>query len=184
MKDYRQLPPNLPQPQDDGAADHLPGAELISEPLQATNGEAIDLREPDLLVLYVYPRTGEPGEPSPPGWDDIPGARGCTPENCAFRDHAGDLAALGATVYGLSSQPIEEQQSFVEREHMPYPLLNDAELRLASDPGLPTFEAAGMTLYKRLTLVARRGRIEHVFYPVFPPDTHASEVVAWLHAAD
>ena len=125
----------------------------------------------------------EPGEPSPPGWDEYPGARGCTPENCAFRDHAADLATLGASVYGLSAQPLEEQISFAEREHMPYPLLNDAALRLASGLGLPTFEAGGMTLYKRLTLIARRGRIEHVFYPVFPPDTHAGDVVSWLRAA-
>jgi len=132
------------------------------------------------LVAYVYPRTGVPGEPNPDGWDAIPGARGCTPQSCSFRDHVADLSAHGAHVVGISAQTAEAQAEFAEREHIPYPLLADPELRLAEAMRLPTFETAGMTLYRRLTFVARRGRIEKVFYPVFPPDRNAAEVLAWL----
>jgi peroxiredoxin len=136
------------------------------------------------LVLYVYPATGVPGQPMPHGWDDIPGARGCTPENCAFRDHARELEELGATVHGLSAQALDEQRDFADRERMPYALLNDTELALARELDLPTFEAGGRTLYKRLTLIARAGRIEKVFYPIFPPDEHIDKVLAWLgHAS-
>jgi peroxiredoxin len=181
-RDLERLPADLPVPQDDGAAEGLAGRMLPSLALASTGGGPVDLAEAAMgtLVLYVYPRTGTPGETVPPGWDEIPGARGCTPENCAFRDHAHDLAALGATVHGLSAQPLEEQQAFAEREAMPYPLLNDADLLLARELGLPTFEFAGRRLYKRLTLIARAGRIDKVFYPVFPPEAHASEVLAWL----
>ena len=132
------------------------------------------------LVLYVYPATGVPGRPLPEGWDDIPGARGCTPENCGFRDLARELDELGATVHGLSAQPLDEQREFAEREHMPYPLLNDTGLALARELDLPTFEVEGRSLYKRLTLIARGGRIEKVFYPVFPPGEHATDVLASL----
>ena len=179
------LPPNLPVPQDDGAARDLPGRELPALRLESTAGEPVDLREAAraLLVLYVYPRTGGPGIPDIEGWDEIPGARGCTPENCAFRDHARELADLGARVHGLSSQRLEEQRDFAERERIRYPLLNDAGLGLAHDPGLPTFEAGGLRLYRRITLIVRAGRIEHVFYPVFPPDEHPAEVLSWLRAA-
>jgi peroxiredoxin len=136
------------------------------------------------LVVYVYPRTGTPGKASPHGWDAIPGARGCTPENCSFRDHQADLAELGARVHGLSSQPIDEQHEFAAREHMPFALLNDSALRLRDELGLPTFETEeGATLYKRLTFIARAGRIERVFYPVFPPDTHVDDVLAALRVA-
>jgi peroxiredoxin len=134
------------------------------------------------LVLYVYPRTGVPGQPSPEGWDEIPGARGCTPQNCAFRDIYGDLRALGATVHGLSAQPLAEQREFAARERIPYPLLNDSQLRLRDDPGLPTFEAGGMRLYKRLTLIARAGRISNVIYPVFPPGSDAAGALASLRS--
>jgi peroxiredoxin len=184
-RDVHALPPDLPVPRDDGAARGLPGRELPPLRLEATRGGAVDLRDAarDLLVLYVYPRTGGPGIPDVPGWDEIPGARGCTPENCAFRDHARELAELGATVHGLSAQPLEEQREFAERERIPYALLNDSALDLVTDPGLPTFEAGELRLYRRLTLIARAGRIEHVFYPVFPPDAHASEVLSWLRAA-
>ena len=165
--DYRSLPDGLPAPVDDGAADHLPGLELPDW-----------LRRPGLLVAFVYPRTGTPGEPLPPGWDDIPGARGCTPQSCAFRDHHGALASLGATVVGISAMDAGEQAAFAEREQLPYELINDSSLRLRDALRLPTFETAGMTLYKRLTLVARDGRIEKVFYPVFPPDRNAGDVEA------
>ena len=128
----------------------------------------------------MYPRTGLPGGLSPDGWDAIPGARGCTPQSCAFRDHAADLAAAGAHVVGISSQTPAEQSEFAAREHIPYPLLADPGLELAAALGLPTFEAGDGTWYRRLTFVARRGTIEAVFYPVFPPDRDAAEVLAWL----
>jgi peroxiredoxin len=180
--DFRDLPEGLPVPEDDGAADGLTGRALPPVTLEATSGDPVDLFEAaqGTLVLYVYPRTGTPGQPLPAGWDEIPGARGCTPENCSFRDHAAELAELGTRVHGLSAQPIEEQREFAEREKMPYPLLNDARLILAPRLGLPTFQVDDMRLYRRLTLITRRGRIERVFYPVFPPDTHVDEVIAWL----
>ncbi|HKG38682.1 MAG TPA: peroxiredoxin [Conexibacter sp.] len=152
--------------------------------LPATTGGEIDLAavaaDAGTLVLYLYPRTGTPGEPSPDGWDAIPGARGCTPQSCAFRDHAGDLAALGARVIGLSAQSAEEQAAFVKREHLPFALLSDPALRLAHELRLPTFEAAGMRLYRRITLVIEDGAIAKVFYPVFPPDRNAADVLTWL----
>jgi len=177
--DLHRLPPGLPVPEDDGAADHLPGTSVPDVRLTATRGEPVDLARAaqDTLVLYIYPRTGGPGVVLPDEWDEIPGARGCTPENCAFRDHARELAAAGARVYGLSAQPLDEQCVFAEREAMPYPLLNDQGLVLAARLGLPTFEAGGLRLYRRLTLIARRGRIEHVSYPVRAPAQHAAEVL-------
>lgn len=185
--DYRSLPPDLPVPVDDGAADHLPGLAVPAVRLPSTLGGEIDLAEaaagPGRLVVYVYPRTGTPGEPLIEGWDAIPGARGCTPQSAAFRDHVSDFAALGATVLGVSAQSPEDQAEFAAREAIPYPLLSDAGLALARDLRLPTFEAGGLTLYRRLTFVAREGRIEHVVYPVFPPDENAAEVLAWLAGA-
>ena len=182
MTGLGRLPDGLPVPEDDGAADGLAGQGLPAVELASTSGQPVELAAAaaGTLVLYVYPRTGTPGETLPEGWDAIPGARGCTPENCAFRDHAHVLAALGATVHGLSAQPLEEQRDFAEREQMPFALLNDTGLLLADGLGLPTFESAAGRLYRRLTLIARAGRIERVFYPVFPPDTHAADVVAWL----
>jgi peroxiredoxin len=178
------LPPDLPVPVDDGAAGHLRGLELPRLALPSTLGGMFDLgavaAEAGTLVLYVYPRTGTPGQPSPDGWDAIPGARGCTPQSCAFRDHAGELAALGATVVGLSAQPAEEQRELAAREQIPFALLSDTELQLAEGLRLPTFEVAGMRLYKRITLIAVSGTIAKVFYPVFPPDRNAADVVAWL----
>lgn len=177
------LPADLPVPVDDGAADGLEGRALPSLRLPSSLGGDVDLRSAaagGTLVVYVYPRTGVPGEPLPAGWDDIPGARGCTPENCAFRDAEAGLRAAGATVMGLSAQAPAEQREFAQRERIPYPLLNDSQLALAAELGLPTFEAGDMTLYKRLTFVAEHGRIVKVFYPVFPPDGHALEVLAWL----
>jgi len=182
--DFNALPRDLPVPKDDGAADHLPGRALPALALRATTGGAIDLAavaaEAGTLVLYVYPRTGIPGEPAPDGWDAIPGARGCTPQSCAFRDHQAELRALGAETIGLSAQPAAEQAEFAAREHIPFPLLSDPHLELAAALGLPTFTAAGMTLYKRITLIVRDGSIAHVFYPVFPPDRNAVDVLAWL----
>jgi peroxiredoxin len=176
------LPPDLPVPIDDGAADHLQGAGLPSLSLPSTSGGEVNLAEAagGTLVLYCYPRTGRPGEPLPPGWDEIPGARGCTPQSCAFRDHFAELQALGGAVLGLSAQPLEDQVEFADRVHLPYPVLSDPALRLADALRLPTFEVAGMRLYRRLTLVASEGQIVKVFYPVFPPDRNASEVLSWL----
>jgi peroxiredoxin len=183
VTDVYSLPPDLPVPEDDGAADHLPGAQLPSLSLPVAGGGQFDLAgsaASGTLVAFVYPRTGTPGVPLPPGWDDIPGARGCTPQTCAFRDRHAELTELGATVVGISAMDPAEQAAFAEREQIPYPLLNDGPLRLRDELGLPTFSVHGMTLYKRLTMVARGGRIEKVFYPVFPPDRNADDVEAWL----
>jgi peroxiredoxin len=179
--DPRILPPGLPVPEDDGGARHLPGLAVPALRLPSTAGE-LDLRAAaaGTLVLYVYPRTGRPGVPPPDGWDETPGARGCTPQSCAFRDHRAELAALGAEVVGMSAQTLADQREFAGREHIPYPLIADPDLRLAAALDLATFEIGGMRLYRRITIVARAGRIEHVFYPVFPPDRNAAGVVAWL----
>jgi peroxiredoxin len=182
--DYTSLPPDLPVPEDDGAADHLPGSSLPSLELPSTAGGTADLSAlgPGRLVVYIYPRTGTPGEPSPPGWDDIPGARGCTPQSCAYRDSLAEFERLEAAVVGVSAQSAAEPLEFAGREHIPFPLLSDSGLKLAWEIGLPTFEAAGSTLYRRLTLVADAGEIVKVFYPVFPPDRDAAEALAWLAA--
>lgn len=179
--DYTRLPANLPVPEDDGAAEHLPGMRLPRIPLSSTQGGEIDPSEsPGLVVAYVYPRTGTPGEPSPAGWDDVPGARGCTPQACAYRDALAEFGALGASVIGISTQTPDEQREFAKRQHIPFPLLSDAALRLRDELRLPTFEVDGMVLYKRLTLVAEGGGITKAFYPVFPPDRDAVRVLAWL----
>jgi peroxiredoxin len=175
--DVYSLPPDLPVPEDDGAADHLVGLELPDLELESSAGP-VNVR--DLDVLYVYPRSGKPGVAMLPGWDETPGARGCTPQSCSFRDLHGELAALGVRVAGLSAQSLEDQQEFAERNHMPFPVLSDPERRLGSALDLPTFEIAGLTLYKRLTLVAEDARIAKVFYPVFPPDANAGDVLRWL----
>src|SRR2546421_1014433 len=146
--------------------------------LPATTGDVIDLGEigaDGTAVLFVYPRTGKPGEPLPPGWDLIPGARGCTPQSCAFRDLYGDFSARDVRVVGLSAQSPEDQLEFATRVHLPFPLLSDTSLKLAAGLGLPTFSVARMTLYKRVTLVIRDGEVVIVFYPVFPPDRNAAE---------
>jgi len=179
------LPPDLPEPEDDGAADHLPGTALPGLTLPATGGRPASLRElapSGRLVVYVYPRTGRPGEPLIEGWDDIPGARGCTPQSCAYRDSLGEFERLGVTVAGISAQSAAEQSEFARREHIPFPLLSDPGLELAASLGLPTFEAGGLKLYRRLTLVADAGVISKAFYPVFPPDRDAASVLAWLSA--
>ncbi len=176
-----QLPANLPVPVDDGAAAHLEGMRLPALTLDSSQGP-IDLAElgAELGVLYVYPRTGRPGTPLADGWDAIAGARGCTPQSCAFRDHAAELAASGASVAGLSVQTLADQEEFAEREHMPFPVIADPELWLGAALQLPTFEFAGRDLYKRITLIAQAGAIAKVFYPVFPPDRNAADVLAWL----
>jgi peroxiredoxin len=175
------LPEGLPVPEDDGGADHLTGLELPSLVLPSSQG-SVDLAElaAGRLVLYVYPRAGRPGVAMLPGWDEIPGARGCTPQSCGFRDYAAELGALGARVAGVSAQSVEDQHEFAERNRIPYPVISDEWLELERWLGLPTFDVEGLTLYKRLALVAERGRIVKVFYPVFPPDRNAEEVVAWL----
>jgi peroxiredoxin len=180
--EYSKLPADLPVPADDGAADHLPGSTVPELRLSSTLGGQLDIGEAsrELAVIYIYPRTGIPGQPAPAGWDAIPGARGCTPQSCAFRDHVLELAAYGATVVGLSAQTSEDQREFAAREHIPYPLLSDPQLQAAETMGLPTFQAAGMRLYRRLTFIAQASRIVKVFYPVFPPDRNASQVLAWL----
>jgi peroxiredoxin len=183
MSEFSQLPPDLPVPEDDGAANHLPGRAFPSLRLPSTQGGELDLAEAAAgrLVAYVYPRTGVPGEPLIEGWDDIPGARGCTPQSCAYRDAVTEFERLGASLVGISAQTPEEQREFAEREHIPFPLLSDSDLELAGEPlRLPTFEAGGLTLYRRLTLVAEAGSIVKAFYPVFPPDRDAAEVLAWL----
>ena len=180
-------PTDLPTPVDDGAADHLPGLRLPPIALPSTDGTDVRLDLPpqdaDRLVVYAYPRTGVPGEePLTPDWDEIPGARGCTPESCGFRDHHDDLRAAGAAVVGLSTQDTPYQREMVQRLDLPYPVLSDRDLVATRALRLPTFEAAGQTLLRRLTLVISDGAVEHVFYPVFPPDRHAAEVREWLRA--
>ena len=183
--DPNVLPSGLPQPVDDGAAAHLWDAPVPPFELASTDGSQVRLdRLPGLVVVYAYPRTGVPGEdPLVPDWDEIPGARGCTPESCGFRDHFKDLQAAGASrVFGLSTQDTDYQREVAERLRLPFPLLSDLDLEMTKALRLPTFDVAGQTLLKRFTLVILDGRIEHVFYPVFPPDSHAEEVLGWLRA--
>jgi peroxiredoxin len=176
------LPADIPVPRDDGAARHLAGLRLPSVPLPATDGRSVDLAALNgRTVVYIYPRTGVPGVDPPDGWDMIPGARGCTPQSCGFRDHFAELTRLGvAQLFGLSTQDTAYQKEAAARLHLPFPLLSDEKLALAGAMKLPTFTAAGMTLLKRMALVIDDGMIGKVFYPVFPPDRNAEEVVAWL----
>ena len=175
----------IPAPADDGAARHLVGRDLPSITLAATDGRRVDLAAlRGLTVVYAYPRTGRPGVDNPDGWDMIPGARGCTPQSCAFRDHFAELRALGVDhLFGLSTQTPAYQQEVAARLHLPFAILSDEMLELATALTLPTFATSGMTLLKRFTLVIRDGRIDHVFYPVFPPDRNAADVIAWLSAS-
>ena len=181
--DVYTLPPGLPVPEDDGAADHLLGTMLPQLTLESTQGP-VSLRAlaQDLLVLYVYPRTGQPGRPSPEGWDAVPGARGCTPQSLAFRDAYERFREHGADVAGLSAQQLDDQREFAERNAIPYPVIADPELRLGRALGLPTFVFEGDTLYKRLALVVQACAVAKVFYPIFPPNENAGEVLAWLEA--
>ena len=178
------LPSDIPAPQDDGAARHLTGMRLPDVELPATMGAPVNLsRLKGRTVVYVYPRTGVPGVDPPSGWDQIPGARGCTPQSCGFRDHFAELKTLGiAAVFGVSTQDTDYQREAAERLHLPFPVLSDAALKLAHAINLPTFSVAGMTLLKRMALILEDGVILKVFYPVFPPDKNAEEVVGWLRA--
>jgi peroxiredoxin len=176
-----ELPETLPVPVDDGVCDHLLGMQVPSVPLSSTAGGIVDLtRLTGRTVVYCYPRTGRPDHEPPKGWNDIPGARGCTPQSCAFRDQYQSLQRLGAQVYGLSTQDTEYQREAVARLHLPFELLSDAELAFARALRLPTFEVEAMTLIKRLTMIVCDGRIKKVFYPVFPPDKNAVDVIEWL----
>ena len=185
MSALTELPPGLPVPQDDGAADHLRGIRMPHISLRSTGRRDVDVADlgERRTVLYAYPRTGRPDRPVPAEWDAIPGARGCTPESCGFRDHFAEISALDAGVFGLSTQDTDYQREAVERLNLPFELLSDAAFALTDALRLPTFEFEGVRLLKRLTLVVRAGRVEHVFYPVFPPDRHAEEVLTWLGQA-
>lgn len=181
--DPSRLPEGLPVPEDDGACDHLPGRVLPAVPLPSTDGGTTDLSTvAGRLVIYCFPRAGTPGVAPLPGWDEIPGARGCTPQSMCFRDRYHEILALHTQVAGLSTQSIEDLRELRDRLGLPYPLLSDAGLAFARALNLPTFEVEGLTLIKRLTLVALDGVIEKVFYPVFPPDQSAEAVVVWLLA--
>lgn len=183
--DLYRLPAGLPVPVDDGAAKHLPHMMVPPVALPSTRGRDVVLADESQqrrVVVYAYPRTGEPDKDTPPGWDAIPGARGCTPQSCGFRDVHAEFARLGAAVFGLSTQTTEYQREMAERLHLPFEVLSDSAFRLQRALKLPTFDVAGMTLLKRLTLVLFRGEVEHVFYPVFPPDQSARTVLDWLRA--
>ena len=179
-----ELPKDLPVPQDDGACDHLTGMNLPSIILHSTRGRAVDLSKlKGMTVVYIYPRTGRPDQELPTGWNAIPGARGCTPQSCAFRDHFQELRDLGVSeLFGLSTQDTAYQQEVAERLHLPFEILSDEKLEFAKSLKLPMFEVDGMQLIKRITLVARDGKIVKVFYPVFPSDRNAGEVIRWLAA--
>ncbi|MEO1199514.1 MAG: peroxiredoxin [Pseudomonadota bacterium] len=181
----QSLPEGLPHPTDDGAADHLTGHDVPAIVLAATDGASIDLSSlRGRTVVYAYPMTGRPDVALPDGWDAIPGARGCTPQSCAFRDHYRELIDAGAVaVFGLSSQDTVYQREAAERLHLPFPLLSDHDGQLRTALSLPHFKVEDRVLLKRLTMILRDGRIEHVFYPVFPPDRNARDVLAWLQSA-
>jgi peroxiredoxin len=176
------LPPNLPRPVDEGDADHLKGMHMPKITLPSSSGRTVDLSELSAprVVIYAYPMTGVPGRPLPEGWDLIPGARGCTPQTCNFRDHHQELAQLETSVFGLSTQTTEYQREMAGRLQLPFEILSDAEFRFCDALRLPTFQVDGMRLMKRLTFVVRKSQIEQVFYPVFPPNESADRVLSWL----
>jgi peroxiredoxin len=183
-KNLFELPADLPAPVDDGGARHLVGTSWPDLALPATDGASVNLAPArGRSIVYAYPRTGRPGQALPTGWDAIPGARGCTPQSCGFRDHFAELASLGVKhLYGLSTQDGDYQREVAQRLHLPFALLSDARLELQRALDLPTFQVDGMTLLKRLSLVVDDGVITKVFYPVFPPDRSAADVIAWLRA--
>lgn len=184
MTDFDTLPGGLPVPVDDGAADHLAGLAIPNLDLPAADGDTVALNKlgAGRAVIYLYPLTGRPGVDLPEGWESIPGARGCSTEACDFRDHYDDLRNAGIDiVYGVSSQDAAYQAEVVDRLRLPFTMLSDVKFQLADALKLPTFQASGhLRLYSRLTLIIRDGRIEHVFYPIFPPNAHAQQVLAWL----
>lgn len=181
MGNFTELPKELPIPVDDGACSHLLGESLPSIALPSTHGKRIDLSAiSGRVVIYCYPMTGEPDIPLPDGWDRVPGARGCTPQSCAFRDHYQELSNLRAQVFGMSTQSAESQKEAAKRLHLPFELLSDRDLSFARTLKLPMFEIKGKQLIKRVTLIANAGKIVKVFYPVFPPDRNANEVIDWL----
>ena len=172
-------------PQDDGGARHLTGARLPDIALAATDGTSVNLSKlAGRTVVYVYPRSGRPGQALPTGWNAIPGARGCTPQSCGFRDHSAELKRLGvAQFYGLSTQDSDYQRELVEREHLPFAILSDVDFKLTRALNLPTFTVDGMTLIKRMAWVIDNGAMTKAFYPVFPPDQSADEVLRWLRCS-
>jgi peroxiredoxin len=181
MANLSQLPDDLPVPQDDGSTDHLNGLRLPQISLRSTSGKDIDLGQiKGKLVIYCYPMTGQPNVALPDGWDQIPGARGCTPQSCAFRDHYQELQALGAQVIGLSVQSTEYQKEMADRLHLPFPVVSDRDYQSQKALNIPTFVAGGMTLPKRVTLIANDGVIVGVHYPIFPSDSDASWVIDFL----
>ena len=181
MQSLTSLPDDLPIPNDDGACMHLVGRSAPNILLAGTDGQQVNLStQKGWVVLYCYPRTGQPNQALPDGWDSIPGARGCTPQACGFRDAYADLTALGAQVFGLSTQDTAYQQEAAQRLHLPFTLLSDVDLAFTQALELPTFEVAGMQLNKRVTLIFLDGIIQHYVYPVFPPDAHATDVLNWL----
>jgi len=181
MTNFNDLPANLPVPLDDGSTNHLKGMKLPLVSLQATNGKRIDLADiKGRLVIYCYPMTGQPNVALPDGWDQIPGARGCTPQSCSFRDHYQELQSLGAQVIGLSVQTTEYQKEMADRLHLPFPVVSDVDYEFQNALNMPTFATAGMTLLKRVTLIAYHGVFEAVHYPIFPSDSDAAWVVSYL----
>ena len=181
MTNLNQLPTDLPVPQDDGACNHLVGMPLPNVALLATDGSMVNLSQlAGRLVIYCYPMTGQPNVPLPEGWDQIPGARGCTPQSCAFRDHYQELQALHANLFGLSVQSTEYQREMATRLHLPFQVLSDEQYQFQKALNLPTFVAAGMTLLKRVTLISHQGRIEAVHYPIFPSDSDPAWVLNYL----
>jgi peroxiredoxin len=186
MTNLYELPEDLPVPVDDGAADHLLGLRVPSLQLRSTANRMVNLAEVSgcqRTVVYCYPMTGAPGQNLPSGWDEIPGARGCTPQSCNFRDRFPELQALDVSVFGLSTQTTDYQQEMASRLHLPFEVVSDAELAFTKALKLPTFEIESKTLLKRVTLILSKGKIDKVFYPVFPPDNNAEQVIAWLATA-
>ena len=181
MKSYDTMPDDLPRPIDDGACDHLIGMKLPDIELMATDGSLVNLSSQSRkTVIYCYPMTGKPGVPLPDGWDDIPGARGCTPQSCSFRDHHSELSGLGADVFGISTQNTDYQQEMAERLHLPFLVLSDANFKFCEALRLPTFDVDGMRLIKRVTMIADKGKIISIHYPVFPSDADADWVINQL----
>jgi peroxiredoxin len=177
-------PSDLPKPQDDGACNHLTSLEIpsISLPPTSNPSNPVNISQlPGLTVIFCYPRTGAPGEVVPPAWDSIPGARGCTPQACSFRDNLPQLKSLGVTqLYGLSTQDSQYQQEVHTRLHLPYDLLSDEKLEFQRALNLPTFEWEGHNLIRRLTLAIEDGKVVKWWYPIFPPDSNVSHVIEWL----